>query len=294
MSVVVVACLAGAGAIVLWSWALSAHPTLVARVRPYVRERAGGIESFPSLARLVGRWCQTVLEHLGSSSASIARRLRLANEVVDVRAFRLTQLTAAGLGAAAAAWASLSGALMGTLSLGWGLVLISAAALGAALGRDAWLTRKASARQRLLIAQLPDAAELLALALSAGESISDALARVARVADAPVGEELARIGALTRTGTPLARALAEVAQANDCPGLTRLTAVTAQALHRGTPLARVLRDQAIDEREAARRDLMERAGKQEIAMLVPVVFLIMPLTVVFALYPGLLALKFGV
>ena len=38
---------------------------------------------------------------------------------------------------------------------------------------------------------------------------------------------------------------------------------------------------------------MEVAGKKEIAMMAPVVFLILPLTVVFAVFPGLAAIDIG-
>ena len=41
-------------------------------------------------------------------------------------------------------------------------------------------------------------------------------------------------------------------------------------------------------REFGKRELLEAGGRKEIAMLVPVVFLVMPITVLFALYPGLL------
>lgn len=61
----------------------------------------------------------------------------------------------------------------------------------------------------------------------------------------------------------------------------------AVAIERGTPLAEVLRAQAQDVRDNAKRDLMEVAGKKEIAMLAPVVFFILPLTVIFAVFPGL-------
>ena len=59
------------------------------------------------------------------------------------------------------------------------------------------------------------------------------------------------------------------------------------AIERGTPLADVLRAQAQDVRDNSKRELMEIAGKKEIAMLAPVVFFILPLTVVFAVFPGL-------
>ena len=62
------------------------------------------------------------------------------------------------------------------------------------------------------------------------------------------------------------------------------------AIERGTPLADVLRAQAVDVREASKRALLEAGGRKEISMMVPVVFLILPVTVLFALFPGLLTL----
>jgi tight adherence protein C len=52
----------------------------------------------------------------------------------------------------------------------------------------------------------------------------------------------------------------------------------------------VLRAQAVDAREAGRRDLLESGGKREIAMMIPVVFLVLPVTILFALYPGAVTL----
>ena len=76
--------------------------------------------------------------------------------------------------------------------------------------------------------------------------------------------------------------------------VTRLCEAIIVALERGTPLAEVLRSQAADVREAARQDLMEEGGRREIAQMVPVVFLVLPITVVFALFPGLFVLRLGV
>ena len=63
------------------------------------------------------------------------------------------------------------------------------------------------------------------------------------------------------------------------------------AVERGTPLAEVLRAQAVDVREAGKRQLLESAGRREIAMMVPVVFLVLPVTVLFALFPGFYGLQ---
>ena len=86
-------------------------------------------------------------------------------------------------------------------------------------------------------------------------------------------------------------ALSDLAARNDSAPLDRLCQTLITAIERGSPLARVLHDQARDIREASRQRLMEEGGKREIAMLMPVVFLILPVTVLFALYPGLLALE---
>jgi len=66
------------------------------------------------------------------------------------------------------------------------------------------------------------------------------------------------------------------------------------AVERGTPLAEVLRGQAQDVREAGRRAVMESGGKKEIAMMVPVVFLVLPVTVLFAIFPGFTFLRFSI
>jgi tight adherence protein C len=66
----------------------------------------------------------------------------------------------------------------------------------------------------------------------------------------------------------------------------------AQALERGAPLAEVVAAHSVDAKEDFSRSLVERAGKAEVRMLVPMVLLILPVTVIFAVYPGVQALQF--
>lgn len=68
----------------------------------------------------------------------------------------------------------------------------------------------------------------------------------------------------------------------------------AHSVQRGTPLAEVLRAQAQDVREAGRRAVMEEGGKKEIAIMVPVVFLVLPVTILFAVFPGFTLLRFAI
>ena len=102
----------------------------------------------------------------------------------------------------------------------------------------------------------------------------------------------ALLGAV-HTGTPLADAFADLADTTGVAPLRRFADAVSVAIERGTPLADVLHAQAQDVRDSGRRQLMEEGGKREIAMMVPVIFLILPITVVFAVFPGIVAINIG-
>ena len=74
------------------------------------------------------------------------------------------------------------------------------------------------------------------------------------------------------------------------PLVARFAEGVAVAVERGTPLADVLHAQAADVREAGRRELIEAGARKEVLMMVPVVFLVLPVTVVFAFWPGVVGL----
>jgi tight adherence protein C len=63
------------------------------------------------------------------------------------------------------------------------------------------------------------------------------------------------------------------------------------AMERGTPLSEVLRAQAADARSQQRQYLIELAGKKDVAMLIPVVFLVLPTVIVIALFPAIRGLQ---
>jgi tight adherence protein C len=65
------------------------------------------------------------------------------------------------------------------------------------------------------------------------------------------------------------------------------------AQRRGTPMARLLAEHSSSVRAEIRNELLVRAGKNETKMLVPLVFLILPITVLFAVYPSLNLLNFS-
>jgi tight adherence protein C len=159
------------------------------------------------------------------------------------------------------------------------------------LARDNHLSSQAKQRERRILAEFPTVAELLALAVAAGESPVAALDRVVRRSGGALSADLARVLADVRTGEPVGVAFDRMAARTGLPLVSRFAQGIAVAVERGTPLADVLHAQAADVREAGRRELIEVAARREVLMMVPVVFLVLPVTVVFAFWPGLVGLS---
>jgi tight adherence protein C len=228
------------------------------------------------------------LERLLGGGASVQRRLLRAGSPLDLQGFRVQQvLWAAGCFAAAVA-ASLALLAAGSArSPGLLLVFCASMAVAGVLLRDQQLSREVRAREERILAELPTVADLLAVSVAAGESPAAAIERVSRITRGDLGTELGLTLADVRAGAGLLPALDGMAQRVAVPAVTRFVDGIAVAIERGTPLADVLRAQAADAREVRKRTLMEIGGRKEILMLVPVVFLVLPVTVLFALYPGL-------
>jgi tight adherence protein C len=149
------------------------------------------------------------------------------------------------------------------------------------------LDRRIKNRRDRMAAQLPHVAELVAFALSAGESPIAALDRVVRTTTGPLTEELALAIERVRQGVALSDSMQQMSRACSVRQVQRFVDSMLVAVERGTPLADVMRAQAADARASAHRDLLTKAGRAEVLMLVPVIFLVLPMVVVIALYPGL-------
>jgi tight adherence protein C len=227
---------------------------------------------------------------LGGRTA-VRRRLDALAGDSGVEDFRVEQVVWGGLGLLGAALLAAVGSLLaGDVNVLSVALLCVAGLVGGVLGRDWWLTQQVQRREELLLAEFPVVAELLALAVTAGESPTAAIARVTRLSGGELAGELGAALGRARAGVPLADALQHLADRTSLDPLARFVDGLLVALERGTPLAEVLRSQAADVREAGKRRLLEAGGRKEIAMMVPVVFLVLPVTVLFALYPGLISI----
>ncbi|MBN9176054.1 MAG: type II secretion system F family protein [Microbacterium sp.] len=277
-----------------------AAPTLSRRIAPYLRDIAdpAGMTPLQPVAAGVGwraardRLATVLASGLGGGDM-LAQRLRQAGSGRDVARFRAAQLgwglaglAAGGALAIAATLAGRGGPIAVVLP-----PLAAAIAIVAADQRLSFLARRRVAR---IEEELPTVLEFLALCLAAGEGLRDALRRVGDVGSGVLTAELRAAVLASGTGSSLADALLGVAKACDVPALSRAVEHLVAAIDRGAPLAQVLQDQAVDAREDAKRVLIESAGRKEILMLLPLVFLILPLSVLFAVFPGIVMLKLGI
>ncbi|MGZ4745339.1 MAG: type II secretion system F family protein [Oryzihumus sp.] len=289
--------------LVCWRLVELRRPRLAVRVLPYLRDvpRSPGMLPHPTPVRATGAFgdlfgplvgaAADLLDRVLGGSTSIRRRLERAGLDLDVRGFRVEQALWGLAGLAVAAAVSTVVALRSpgrTVPL---LVLCAVAFVLGALLRENRLTAQVTARERRILAEFPTVAELLALSVAAGEGPVAALDRVVGRCRGELAADLGRVLADVRTGAPAARALDGLARRTGVPVVARFAEGMAIALERGTPLAAVLHAQVADVREAGRRALIESGARKEIVMMVPVVFLVLPVTVVFAFWPGVVGLN---
>jgi tight adherence protein C len=275
------------------------RPLLAVRVLPYVRDLPHADRPVRPPARAGTFWvlfapmlgsAADSLERVLGGNASIRRRLERANLSMTVHDFRIEQVLWGLLAFGAAAGLSLLVALRSpgrTVAL---LVLCAVAFVLGVLLRENRLTAQVTERERRILVEFPTVAELLALAVGAGEGPVAALDRVVTRSRGELSADLGAVLAEIRTGTPVTAALDALARRSGLPVVSRFAEGMAVAIERGTPLAGVLHAQASDVREAGRRALIEAGARKEIAMMVPVVFLVLPVTVVFAFWPGVVGL----
>jgi tight adherence protein C len=281
------------------------RPTLDDRLAPYLRDTARpsrllrterALTPFPTLERLVGPLLSDaikLLERLVGGTVSARRRLDRAGRGRTLEEFRAEQLLWGGLGLLAGVGLSLFLTANGSFRPVPLLALCLVCTATGVLARDRWLSHEVARREQRMLAEFPTIAELLALAVTAGAGAVGALERVARIGRGELAGELRRALADAHAGATLTVALQGIADRTGLPPLARFVDGMSVAVERGTPLADVLRAQAVDVREAGKRALLEAGGRKEIAMMVPVVFLVLPVTVLFALFPGFLGFSFA-
>ena len=168
--------------------------------------------------------------------------------------------------------------------------LLVAVAMPAAgfLAPQALLERRARARRRRLVADLPDALDLLAVSSVSGRSPAAGLAELARNGKGPLAEELRITVVETACGRPLSEALRSLRARVPGFEMATLCASIERSRVLGSPLADQLRRQATALRHDQRRTVEERAARAAPKIQLVVALVLVP-SVLLMIAAGLIA-----
>lgn len=167
---------------------------------------------------------------------------------------------------------------------------ISSPSFRAAISRARRISKKQANEIDL---ELPDLIELMAVALSSGLSIHQSIERVACRSSARFSGELKLLLKRVTLGSRYDTELTALCDRVPTAAVREFANKISIALTRGTPL--VLAFNSLCESLRARQSniLLARAGANETKMLIPLVTLVLPTTVIFAIYPSVQFLSLG-
>jgi tight adherence protein C len=151
-----------------------------------------------------------------------------------------------------------------------------------------WLRRRVEWRQRMLLRALPDALDLMSIAITAGLSLDSALAEVVQKWEGHLSREFNQVLNEMRMGASRRDALHGLAERTELQDFQLLVAALLQVDELGGNVSDALTVQATQLRIRRRQAAEEKARKAPIKMLVPLVFFIFPAMFVVILAPALL------
>jgi tight adherence protein C len=135
--------------------------------------------------------------------------------------------------------------------------------------------------------EIPDFASILWFAVSAGEPLDSALRLSVSRSTGYVSSQFERVLRNVDHGSVLLVELQKLAADAKSEQLRELATKLAVSLNNGSALADLMSDFIQSSTAIVRSELLTLAGKNETKMMIPMVFVILPVTVMFALYPSL-------
>jgi tight adherence protein C len=202
--------------------------------------------------------------------------------------FRYRQL----LAATAAALIPILAAFLMIINLLPALALSVFSGIGGYFLYDRHLSSLVKQRRDLVESEFPAIIEMLTLAIAAGETPLGSFARIADRSDALLAEEFEKVVRDVRAGKPFHEALDAMGRTLKSSSIRRFVDALVMAMMRGAPIVDVLHRHVAEARINQRNLVMDKAGKAETTLMVPIVFLILPISVLFALWPSINQLSF--
>jgi tight adherence protein C len=141
--------------------------------------------------------------------------------------------------------------------------------------------------------ELTQLVDMLNAILLAGDSLFSALKRLTQVSTGTLSAEFAILLERVELAGELTAELAALCERVPTDAMREFTNKISLAIARGTPLVSSLSSLSTSLRARRVSNLLRKAGVNETKMLIPIVLLICPVTVIFALYPSSQFLTIG-
>ncbi len=173
------------------------------------------------------------------------------------------------------------------------LYLVVALLAGAVLGYflpQMWLQQKVNARRQEIQKGLPDAMDLLVIAVDAGLGFDASLARVTDKYKNALSEEFAKVLREVNLGRPRLEAMDEMGRSSGVEDLHNFIQAVIQSEQFGTGIGKILRIQADEMRRKRRQRAQEKAAQATLKMMLPMVGCIFPTLWIVLLGPAALIL----
>jgi tight adherence protein C len=190
-------------------------------------------------------------------------------------------------------------AVMAAVGLGLGLLLANVVYLAISLVAGAilgfylpvlWLKQKVDARRSEIQKGLPDAMDLLVIAVDAGLGFDAALARVTDKYKNALSDEFAKVLREVSLGRPRLEAMDEMGRSSGVEDLHNFIQAIIQSEQIGTGIGKILRIQADEMRRKRRQRAQEKAAQATLKMMLPMVGCIFPTLWIVLLGPAALIL----
>jgi len=139
--------------------------------------------------------------------------------------------------------------------------------------------------------ELVNILQMLSIMISAGESPMMALRYISQRSVGYIPNLIKQSFSKYESGNNLTQTLEYIAVATGSSSVRRLTNSIQIAIQRGTPILDVLNNQVQSLNKQINLALLKKSGKSEITLLIPVVFLILPVSISFAIWPSIYGLN---
>jgi tight adherence protein C len=151
-----------------------------------------------------------------------------------------------------------------------------------------WLRTKVMQRRTEIQKALPDAMDLLTIAVEAGLGFDAAIARVTDKFKNALADEFAQVLQETRLGRPRLEALDDMGRRTGVEDLHNFVQAVIQSEQMGVGVAKILRLQSDEMRRKRRQRAQERAAQASLKMMLPMVGCIFPTIWIVLIGPAIL------